>query len=103
MKKVSVVCIDCASDYIDNALIKQAYENLEVVEAVTGKEFYQDIVDYCETTDSDYICFLEAGQLLVANKIRRMVEYAEQIEQAAKEVGGAAVIFCNRVYLEGDG
>ncbi len=103
MKKVSVICVNCAPDYIDNVLIRQTYENLEVVEAVTGKEFYQDIVDYCETTDSDYICFLEAGQLLAANKIQRMVEYAEQIEQAAIEVGGAAVIFCNRVYLEGDG
>ncbi len=103
MKKVSVICIDCTSDYIDNVLIKQTYENLEVVEAVTGKEFYQDIVDYCETTDSDYICFLEADQILAANKIQRMVEYAEKIEQLAEGVGGTAVIFCNRVYLEGDG
>ena len=66
MKKVSVICVDCEYDYIDTVLIEQAYPNLEIVEAVTGKEFYQDIVEYCKSTDSDYVCFLEPGQRIVA-------------------------------------
>ena len=53
MKKVSVICIDCGSEYIDDRLGNQTYSNLEVVEAVTGSEFYQYITDYVVFTDSD--------------------------------------------------
>lgn len=96
MKKVSVICIDCESDYINFMLGRQTYPNLEVVEAVTGKDFYQDIVDYCENTDSDYISFLEPGQWLGPDKIKDMVEYAEKLERAE-------VILCYRNYTETDG
>lgn len=96
MKKVSVICIDCGSEYIDDRLGNQTYSNLEVVEAVTGSEFYQDITDYCESTDSDYITFLEPGQWLGPDKIKNMVEYAEKLTSAD-------VFFCNRNYGEYDG
>lgn len=96
MKKVSVICIDCESDYIDKVLIEQTCQNIEVVETTTGKEFYQDIVEYCESTDSDYICFLEPNQKLQPNKIQKMVEYAELAQTAE-------VVFCNRNYIESDG
>ncbi len=96
MKKVSVICVDCEYDYIDTVLIEQAYPNLEIVEAVTGKEFYQDIVEYCKSTDSDYVCFLEPGQRMRPDKIQSMVEYAEKMPDAE-------VIFCNRNYIEEDG
>ncbi len=96
MKKVSVICIDCDSDYIDDRLGNQTYPNLEVVEAVTGKDFYQDIVEYCEYTDSEYICFLEDGQWMVPDKIKLMVEYADRLRDAA-------VLFCHRNYAEKDG
>lgn len=96
MKKVSVICIDCEPDYIDQALSGQTYEHLEVVEAATGKDFYQDIVEYCGTTDSDYICFLEQNQRIAPDKIQKMVEYAEKYITAT-------VLFCNRNYIEKDG
>ncbi len=96
MKKVSVICIDCDSAYIDDRLGNQTYSNLEVVEAVTGKDFYQDIVEYCENTDSEYISFLESGQWLAPDKIKDMVEYAEQFDRAA-------VISCYRDHAEWDG
>lgn len=96
MKKVSVICIDCDSDYIDRALATQTYQNLEVVEMATGKDFYEDIAGYCASTDSEYICFLEPGQLLAPNKIQCMVEYAEKLKDAE-------VIFCYRGYVEPDG
>lgn len=96
MKKVSVICVDCQQDHIDEILSEQTYQNLEVVEAVTGREFYQDIVDYCNSTDCDYICFLEPNQKLHSDKIQKMVEYAEKISNAE-------IVFCNRNYIENDG
>ena len=96
MKKISVICIDCESNYIDEVLLGQTYRNLEVVEAVTGKDFYEDIAMYCAETDSDYICFLEPGQRLEADKIIKMTEYAEKFPEAA-------AILCCRNYIEGDG
>ncbi len=96
MKKVSVICIDCDSSYIDRMLAVQTYANLEVVETTTGIDFYEDIAGYCASTDSDYICFLEPGQLLAPNKIQCMVEYAEKLKEAA-------VFFCYREYVEPDG
>lgn len=96
MKKVSVICIDCDSSYIDRALVPQTYQNLEVVETTTGVDFYEDIAGYCASTDSDYICFLEPGQVLAPDKIQCMVEYAEKLKDAA-------VIFCYRGYVEPDG
>lgn len=94
--RVSVICIDCESDYIDNILAGQTYQNLEIVEATSGNDFYQDIADYCEETESEYISFLEPGQKLDADKIKKMVEYAEEREMAE-------IIFCNRNYIEKDG
>lgn len=96
MKKVSVICVDCEDDYIDRVLIDQTYQNLEVVKTITGEEFYQDITEYCESTDSEYICFLEPNQKIDSQKIQKMVEYAEKIENAD-------IIFCNRNYIECDG
>lgn len=96
MKKISVICIDCEPNYIDEVLLGQTYRNLEVVEAVTGKDFYEDIAMYCAETDSDYICFLEPGQRLEADKIIKMTEYAEKFPEAA-------AILCCRNYIEGDG
>lgn len=96
MKKISVVCIDCEPNYIDEVLARQSYENLEVVEAKTGKGFYEDIVEYCGHTDSDYICFLEPGQLLDDKKVQNMAEYAERFP-------AASVICCGRIYIEPDG
>ncbi len=96
MKKVSVICVDCDSSYIDRMLAEQTHTNLEVVETTTGKDFYEDIAGYCASTDSDYICFLEPGQLLAPNKIACMVEYAQKLPDAA-------VIFCYRGYIEADG
>lgn len=93
MKKVSVICIECAPEYIDDRLGNQTYPNLEIVETVTGKDFYQDIIEYCENTDSDYITFLEPGQWMVPDKIKDMVEYAEQFKRAE-------VTFCYRSYAE---
>lgn len=95
MKKVSVICIDCEPGFIDILLGMQTYANLEVVRAETGREFYQDIAEYCDNTDSDYICFLEPGQLIGKNKISDMVEYAEKMN-------AADVIFCLRNYCEED-
>ena len=39
MRKVSVICIGCESDYIDQTLTAQTYQNLEVVEAAIGGVF----------------------------------------------------------------
>lgn len=96
MKKVSVICIDCESNYIDRMLGIQTYQNLEVVEVVTGKDFYQDIAEYCETTDSDFICFLESNQIVNSTKIQKMVENAGRYMEAA-------VILCGRCYAKEDG
>jgi hypothetical protein len=96
MKKVSVICIDCDDSYIDRTLAAQTYQNLEVVKTATGVDFYEDIAGYCAGTDSDYICFLEPGQLLAPNKIECMVEYADKFVDAA-------VTFCYRGYVEADG
>lgn len=95
MKKVSVICIDCEPGFIDILLGMQTYTDLEAVRTETGRDFYQDIVDYCENTDSDYICFLEPGQLIGKDKISDMVEYAEKMNEAA-------VMFCLRNYCEED-
>ncbi|MCI9446004.1 MAG: hypothetical protein HFH36_01170 [Lachnospiraceae bacterium] len=96
MKKISVICIDCEPSYIDEMLQRQSYEHLEVVEAKTGKGFYEDIAEYCMQTDSDYVCFLELGQLLDGNKIKEMAGYAGRFPTAS-------VICCGRIYIESDG
>ncbi|MCI8494309.1 MAG: hypothetical protein HFI74_01310 [Lachnospiraceae bacterium] len=96
MKKISVICVDCESDYIDSLLLGQTYQNLEVVEAQTGREFYYDIAEYIQASDSEYICFLEPGQRIKPEKIQKMLDYAEKMQ-------GADVFFCNRNYMEEDG
>lgn len=60
-----------------------------------GGGIYQDIADYCENTDSDYICFLEPGHRLCSDKIEKMVEYAQNM-------GQADIILCNRNFIEED-
>ena len=62
MKQISVICIDCESNFIDNTLLAQTYKNLEIVETQTGADFYKDISEYCEQTDSEYICFFKKRQ-----------------------------------------
>ena len=93
MKKISVICVDCESDYIDSLLLGQTYQNLEVVEAQTGREFYYDIAEYIQASDSEYICFLEPGQRIKPEKIQKMLDYAEKMQ-------GADVFFCNRNYID---
>lgn len=59
MALISVICIDCDSDFIDEQLVVQGMPDLEVVEIETGKDFFDDINHYLTTTDSEYVFFLE--------------------------------------------
>ncbi len=95
MHQISVICIDCPSDYIDTTLLAQTYANLEVVKTQTGKDFYEDIIQYLNQTDSEYICFLEPNMNLSKDKIKKMADYLENTT--------ANIILCYRNYMEEDG
>lgn len=95
-KKVSVICIDCEPCIIDKVLIEQTYCNLEVVEVKTGNEFIEDILQYMETVNSEYICFLEDGNYYLPKKIEYMVEYLEKNDKIG-------VMFCGRNHVDSYG
>lgn len=95
-RKVSVICIDCDSNMIDQKLMSQTYGNLEVVEAATGAEFFSDIAGYIDTTDSDYICFLEKRTAYMPQMIETMMSHLE-------ENAGVGTVLCGRNYIDAEG
>lgn len=73
---VSLICLNCTDNFVDEFISHQNYINLEVVR--TGKEdSYADIIDYMQNTQSKYICFLEMNHSYDKNKIAEMVWYLE--------------------------
>lgn len=74
---VSLICLNVPDDYIDTFLSEQTYCNLEVVRTSSSDSF-ADIINYINTTNSKYICFLEANQRYDSTKIANMVLTMEQ-------------------------
>lgn len=82
MAMFSVICIDCDSDFIDEQLIKQGIPDLEVVEIATGEEFFDDINQYLNSTESEYIFFLENTSVLDANHMVKVMDCIVNFPQA---------------------
>lgn len=95
-EKISIICIDCEPDAIDRALSLQTYENIEVVEVVTGKDFFDDVITYIRETDSIYVTFLEEQQILAPDWLTKRKEYMDRML-------GAGAVSCVRNWVEDDG
>ena len=70
--KVSVICMNCEDDVVDNFIKKQNYNNYEIVRT-TKEDSYKDIIDYMKNTDSKYITFLENNAICSPSKISKSV------------------------------
>ena len=76
---VSLICLSCSDEYIDEYLSRQVYSNIEVVQT-TQEDTIEDIIDYIFVTESKYICFLEPNHYNDSYKILRMVEELEKLQ-----------------------
>ena len=75
---VSLVCLNCADDDINEFLARQLYSNLEVVRT-TSDDSLLDIMQYIASTESKYLCFYEPNHLYDSSKIFEMVSAFEQL------------------------
>lgn len=78
---VSLLCLNCADDYVDEFLSRQLYSNLEVVRTGPDDSF-SDIIRYISSADSKYLCFCEPNYLYDSSKIFDMVSAFEQLSSA---------------------
>lgn len=77
---VSLICLNCPDEMIDEFLLNQNYSNLEVVRT-SKNDSYEDIVEYFSITESKYICFLETNHSYNSNKIAEMVWHLEMLPE----------------------
>ncbi len=75
--QVSLICLNCSDNYVDEFLSRQLYSNLEVVRTLPEDSF-EDIIQYINTTDSKYLCFCEPNHQYDSSKILDMVSFFEQ-------------------------
>lgn len=76
---VSLICLSCPDEYIDEYLSRQVYSNIEVVRT-SQEDSFGDIIDYISTTESKYICFLEPDHYNDSYKIIKMVRELEKLQ-----------------------
>lgn len=76
---VSLICLSCPDEYIDEYLSRQVYSNIEVVRT-TQEDSFRDIIDYISATESKYICFLEPNHYNDSYKIFKMVKELEKLQ-----------------------
>ena len=76
---VSLICLSCPDEYIDEYLSRQVYSNIEVVRT-SQEDSFGDIIDYISTTESKYICFLEPNHDNDSYKILKMVKELEKLQ-----------------------
>lgn len=88
---VSLICLNCPNEMIDNFLLNQNYTNLEVVRT-NSEDTCSDIIDYISTTKSKYICFIEPNHTYSNNKIANMVWHLENLPDTQ-------VAICPRNYI----
>ena len=74
---VSLICLSCPDEYIDEYLSRQVYSNIEIVRTYQD-DTIQDIIDYIFVTESKYLCFLEPNHYNDSYKILKMVEELEK-------------------------
>lgn len=83
--QVSLICLNCTDETVNNFLSEQTYSNLEIVR-VSPEDSYSDIINYMCNTSSKYICFLEENHLYAKDKIASMVWALEDISNATAAV-----------------
>lgn len=92
---VSLICLNCPDDMIDNFLSEQTYSNLEIVRT-SPEDSYKDIIEYISATTSKYICFLESNHTYTSTKIADMVWHLEQLPDIQTAI-------CPRNFIDSDG
>lgn len=75
---ISLICLNCADDYVDEFLSRQLYSNLEVVRTAPDDSF-SDIIQYIASSDSKYLCFCEPNYLYDSSRVFDMVSSFEQL------------------------
>ena len=75
---VSLICLNCPDDYVDEFLSRQLYSSLEIVRTSPDDSF-SDIIQYIAKTESKYICFCEPNHSYDSAKIFDMVSFFEQL------------------------
>ncbi len=74
---VSLICLNCSNNDIDEFLSRQLYANLEIV-STTYEDSFVDITNYISSTQSKYICFYEPNHYYESSKIFDMVYTLER-------------------------
>lgn len=75
---VSLICLNCSDEDIDEFLSRQLYSNLEIVRT-TADDSFADIIHYISSTESKYLCFYEPNHYYDSSKIYEMVYMYEQL------------------------
>ncbi len=76
--EITLICVDCTDEAIDSQVAMLAYPRLNVVKATSGPDLLPDILQFSREAESKYICFLEPGQHIEADKLERMAKYMEE-------------------------
>ncbi len=76
---VSLICMNCNDNVIDDFIAHQSYLNLEIAR-VSPEDSYKDIIDYIKNTESKYICFFENNHIYNNDKISEMVWNLENLD-----------------------
>ena len=92
---VSLICLNCPDNMIDEFLSRQTYVNLEVVRT-SSEDSYKDIIEYISGTNSKYICFLESNQTYTSNKIADMICHLEKLPDMQAAI-------CPRNFINSEG
>lgn len=75
---VSLICLNCSDDYIDEFLSRQLYSNIEIVRT-TSDDSFMDIIEYIASANSKYLCFCEPNHIYDSSRIFDMVSAFEQL------------------------
>lgn len=75
---VSLICLNCSDDYVDEFLSRQLYSCLEIIRIPSNASF-RDIIEYISKAESKYICFCEPNHYYDSAKIFDMVSFFEQL------------------------
>lgn len=91
---VTLICIQCDSDYIDDFVIQQQYKNLDVID-ISSADCENDILSCIQSAHSKYVSFLEPNHKYNAAKLSTMVFMAE----SRPELDG---MLCTRNFIDTD-
>ncbi len=95
-KKISMICIDCEEEYINNTIMQSNYGNIEQVNVHWNEDSLEDVLDYIYNTDSEYICFVQPNQVFSKDRLIEMSKYLRNNKSTD-------ACICSRNYVDNNG